>query len=67
MTTPSQKDLSVTGAGEPGSERDPELAEAYAESVGIDPFSDEIDAYLTIAGASPLADQSDASQAKSGT
>jgi hypothetical protein len=65
MTTP-QKGLPVASAAEPGSERGPELAEAYAESVGIDPSPDEIDAYLTIAGAPPLADQSDSSQADGG-
>lgn len=62
MTGP-QEGVPVAGVAEPGSERDPELAEAYAESVGIDPSSDEIDAYLTIAGATPLADQSETSQA----
>ena len=62
MTT-SQERFPVDGTGEPASEHDPELAEAYAESVSIDPSPDEIDAYLKIAGATPLADQSDTSQA----
>lgn len=65
MATP-QEQLPGAGMAEPGSERDPELAEAYAEAVSIDPSSDQIDAYLKIAGASPLADQPDASQADGG-
>lgn len=57
MTTPDER-LPVAGTAEPGSEHDPEAAEAYAESVGIDPSQDEINEYLKIAGAAPLADQS---------
>jgi hypothetical protein len=59
MTTPDEQ-LPVAGTAEPGSRHDPEAAEAYAESVGIDPSPDEIDEYLEIAGAAPLTDQSDA-------
>jgi hypothetical protein len=57
MTTPDER-LPAAGTAEPGSEHDPEAAEAYAESVGIDPSQDEINEYLKIAGAAPLADQS---------
>lgn len=58
MTRPDER-LPVADTAESGSEHDPEAAEAYAESVGIDPSHDEIDEYLKIAGAAPLADQSD--------
>ncbi|MGH3809034.1 MAG: hypothetical protein ACRDRU_20915 [Pseudonocardiaceae bacterium] len=58
MTRPDEQ-LSVAGTAEPGSRHDPEAAEAYAESVGVDPSADEINKYLEIAGAEPLADQSD--------
>jgi hypothetical protein len=63
MTTPDER-LPVAGTAEPSSEHDPEAAEAYAESVGIDPSQDEIDEYLKIAGAAPLADQSDTAPAE---
>lgn len=53
MTTPDER-LPVAATAEPGSEHDPEAAEAYAESVGIDPSPDEINQYLEIAGAQPL-------------
>jgi hypothetical protein len=36
---------------------DPEAAEAYAESVSIDPSPDEIDEYLKMAGGEPLHEQ----------
>jgi hypothetical protein len=62
MTTPDERPP-VVGAAEPGSEHDPEAAEAYAESVGIDPSHDEINEYLKIAGAAPLTDQSDTARA----
>jgi hypothetical protein len=58
MTTSDER-LPIAGTAEPGSEHDPEAAEAYAESVGVDPTQDEINEYLKIAGAAPLADQSD--------
>ncbi|MBA2473548.1 MAG: hypothetical protein H0V41_15415 [Pseudonocardiales bacterium] len=58
MTTPDER-LPVAGTAEPGIRHDPEDAEAYAESVGIDPSPDEINEYLKIAGAAPLADQTD--------
>lgn len=61
MTTPDER-LPEAGPTEPGSGHDPEQAEAYAESVGVDPTPDEIDHYLAIAGAAPLADQSDPTQ-----
>ena len=62
MTTPEER-LPVAGTAEPGGKHDPEAAEAYAESVGIDPSQDEINEYLKIAGAAPLADQSDTAPA----
>lgn len=62
MTTPDER-LLVASTAEPGSEHDPEAAEAYAESVGIDPSQDEISEYLKIAGAAPLADQPDTAPA----
>jgi hypothetical protein len=58
MTTPDER-LPATGTAEPGSEHDPEAAEAYAESVGTDPSHDQINEYLRRAGAEPLADPSD--------
>ncbi|HEU0128738.1 MAG TPA: hypothetical protein VFQ48_09060 [Pseudonocardiaceae bacterium] len=58
MTTPDEG-LPFAGTAEPGSEHDPEAAEAYAESVGVDPSPDEIEEYLEIAGATPLAEQTD--------
>jgi hypothetical protein len=62
MTT-SNEQLPAAGLAEPGSQHDPEAAEAYAESVGIDPSPDEINEYLKIAGAAPLADQPDTTPA----
>jgi hypothetical protein len=62
MTTPDER-LPIAGTAEPGSEHDPEAAEAYAESVGVDPTQDEINEYLKIAGAAPLADQPDTAPA----
>lgn len=58
MTTPDEQ-LPVAGTAEPGTRHDPEDAEAYAESVGIDPSPDEINQYLEIAGVAPLDDQTD--------
>ena len=58
MTTPDAR-LPDAGIAEPGSEHDPEAAEAYAQSVGLDPSPDEINEYLKIAGAAPLTDHSD--------
>jgi len=57
MTTPDEQ-LPATGTAEPGSENEPEAAEAYAESVGVDPTQEEIDTYLEIAGGTPLTDSS---------
>ncbi|MFY9805752.1 MAG: hypothetical protein WCC38_06940 [Pseudonocardiaceae bacterium] len=62
MTTPDDE-LPMAGSAEAGSQHDPEAAEAYAESVGIDPSPDEINEYLKMAGAAPLADQSDTTPA----
>ncbi|MGH3938052.1 MAG: hypothetical protein ACRDTG_05360 [Pseudonocardiaceae bacterium] len=56
MTSPDEG-LPFAGAAEAGGEHDPEAAEAYAESVGVDPVQDEIDEYLEIVGAAPLAEQ----------
>ncbi|MGH3914537.1 MAG: hypothetical protein ACRDTC_14200 [Pseudonocardiaceae bacterium] len=64
MTSPDEA-RPFAGTAEPGSEHDPEAAEAYAESVGVDPLQDEIDEYLEIAGAAPLADQAPAEQSDS--
>ncbi|HVE96142.1 MAG TPA: hypothetical protein VNA67_04075 [Pseudonocardiaceae bacterium] len=61
MTTPDER-LPAVGTAEPASEHDPEAAEAYAESVSIDPSHDEVNEYLKIAGAAPLADPSDTAQ-----
>jgi hypothetical protein len=55
MMTPDEQ-LPRADTAEPGSEHDPEAAEAYAQSVGIDPSPDEINEYLKIAGAAPLDD-----------
>lgn len=58
MMTPDER-LPRAGTAEPGSEHDPEAAEAYAQSVGIDPSPDEINEYLKIAGAPSLDDTTD--------
>jgi hypothetical protein len=58
MMAPDER-LPRAGTAEPGSEHDPEAAEAYAQSVGIDPSPDEIDEYLKIAGAPSLDDTTD--------
>ncbi len=47
----------ASSTAEQGSVHDPEAAEAYAESVSIDPSPDEIDEYLKIAGGEPLHEQ----------
>jgi hypothetical protein len=60
--TPPDDHLPVTDTVEPGSEHDPEAAEAYAESVGVDPSHDQINEYLQRAGAPPLSDPSNMSQ-----
>lgn len=62
MTTPDERLPGVDTAEEAGA-HDPEVAEAYAESVSIDPSPDEVDEYLKIAGAVPLADRSDTAPA----
>ena len=48
------------GVAEPGSEHDPERAEAFAEAAGTDPAPQDVDTYLEIAGDEPLGDGSDA-------
>jgi hypothetical protein len=53
MPTPDEQ-LPATDGADQGSVHDPEAAEAYAESVSIDPSPDEIDEYLKIAGGEPL-------------
>jgi hypothetical protein len=53
--------LPEAGTAEAGSEHDPERAEQYAESVGIDPTPQEVDTYLEIAGDEPLGDGSEPS------
>ncbi len=53
MTAPDER-LPNPGAAEPASEHDPEAAEAYAESVPIDPTPEQIDTYLEIEGVEPL-------------
>lgn len=57
MTAPDER-LPEAGTAEPGSEHDPERAEAYAEAVGVDPSPQEVDRYLEIAGDPPLGDGS---------
>ncbi|MGH3787057.1 MAG: hypothetical protein ACRDRG_11010 [Pseudonocardiaceae bacterium] len=61
MTTPDER-LPAAGTAEAAGEHDPEAAEAYAESVSIDPSHDEVNEYLKIAGAAPLVDQSGTTQ-----
>ena len=56
MPTPDEQ-LPATAGADQGSTHDPEAAEAYAESVSIDPSPDEIDEYLKIAGGEPLHDE----------
>ena len=63
MTTPDEQSPNPDTA-EISGKHDPEVAEEYAESVGIDPSPDEIQEYLKMVGAPPLIDQSDTAQAK---
>ncbi len=65
MTTPDEQSPNPDTA-ETAGKHDPEVAEAYAESVGIDPSPDEIQEYLKMVGAPPLIDQSDTAQATDG-
>jgi hypothetical protein len=44
MTAPDER-LPFAGTAEPVDEHDPEAAEEYAESVGIDPAPDEVQHY----------------------
>jgi len=62
MTTPDEQPPNPDTAEITG-KHDPEVAEEYAESVGIDPSADEIQEYLEMVGAPPLIDESDAAQA----
>lgn len=55
MTEPDER-LPNPGAAEPAFEHDPEAAEAYAESVPIDPTAEQIDTYLEIEGGEPLSE-----------
>ena len=57
MRTPDERPP-AGGIAEPASEHDPERAEEYAESVGVDPSPQEVDRYLEIAGDEPLGDGS---------
>ena len=43
-----------TDASEAGFEHDPEIAEEYAEAVGVDPTNEQINSYLALAGEDPL-------------
>jgi hypothetical protein len=65
MTIPDGQ-RSTSDTAEPGSAHDPEVAESYAESVGVDPSQDEIQEYLKMAGAPPLTDQPDAVETNDG-
>ena len=56
MSEPDER-LPDPGTAEPGSEHDPEAAEAYAESVPVDPSPEQIDTYLAIEGDQPLSEQ----------
>lgn len=56
MSEPDER-LPRAGTGEPASEHDPEAAEAYAESVPIDPTPEQIDRYLEIEGDRPLSER----------
>jgi hypothetical protein len=47
---------------ESGSRHDPEVAESYAESIGVDPSPDEIQEYLKMIGAPALTEQPDTAQ-----
>jgi hypothetical protein len=58
MTAPDES-LPNAGTAEPGWETDPEVAEAYAEEVGVDPTPTQIDEYLQLEGEPPLAEQAD--------
>jgi hypothetical protein len=59
MTTPDER-LPGPGTAGPGSEHDPERAEAYAEAVGVDPSPQEVDTYLEIADDEPLGERPEA-------
>lgn len=45
------------GTAAPSSEHDPEAAEAYAESVGVDPSPDQIEHYQDLVGDVDEADE----------
>lgn len=49
VTEPDERP--ADGVAEPADEHDPELAEAYAESVPIDPSPEEVNHYLELVGA----------------
>lgn len=52
----TEGDAALSAASDPGAGAafDPEVAEEYAESVGVDPTPDQIDEYLSLEGAAPL-------------
>ncbi len=50
MTEPDER-LPDVGTPEPAGEHDPEVAEAFAESVPIDPSPEEVSHYLELVGA----------------
>ncbi len=58
MTAPDER-LPFAGTAEPGWDTDPEVAEAYAEEVGVDPSPAQIDQYLGLEGEPPLAVQAE--------
>lgn len=70
MTVPSDQTPFTSpvtpGTAEPGSEHDPERAEAYAESVGVDPTPEQIDAYLALEGEPGLAEQAETATERAG-
>ncbi|RZS91268.1 hypothetical protein EV189_0505 [Motilibacter rhizosphaerae] len=53
MTTPSAEGPVFPGTAEPSSEHDPEFAEEYAESVGVDPSPEQIEHYEELVGDEP--------------
>ncbi len=49
MTEPDER-LPMAGTAEPSGERDPERLEALAESMGVDPSPQQVDAYREALG-----------------
>ena len=52
----TEGDSALSAASDPGAGAavDPEVAEEYAESVGVDPTPEQINEYLSLEGAAPL-------------